>query len=61
MLAAQIAKVLAKDDAMRRGGHASNDFGTLTMSPRTMSHIDVFGVVTVIEFFSGCPRDPEET
>ena len=60
MLAAQLAQMIAEGDAMGRAGHAFKDSDTLTMSPRTISHIGVFGAVAVTSAFSGCSVDLEE-
>lgn len=60
VLTAQIAQTIAEGDAVGGDAHAFKDSDTLTMSPRTMSHIDVFGAMAVTSAFSGCSRDLEE-
>lgn len=64
VLLAQIAKALAKRDAMRCDAPTHsyiNVLDTLTMSPRTISHIAVSGVAAAIESVSGCSKVLEET
>lgn len=39
---AQLPEVFSESDSVRQVVHISNDSATLTMSPRTMSHIRIF-------------------